>query len=194
MDTHQRFLGTLIRLAENSGLHRNPQYLQLSAVDTQVRRLLWFQICILDLHIAQSLSSHSKILDDGFDTPLPYNVDDVNIGCSSDQIIAINGWTDVTFTLIRCEYHLLQRNCIKQMAAIEKGIADPATARRLINLQRRKIEENYLSTCDRRVPIQRCAKLLNCLLAARCDEKLLYQHVALNAGLPLHHALQEAYG
>ena len=184
----------MIRLAERSGLHRNSQCLQLSAVDTQVRRLLWFQICMLDSYIAQNLNSPVAILDDGLDTPMPFNVDDIDLDLSSYQIIANHRWTDVTFTLIRCEYHLLQRNCTRQMAAIKEGIADPTAARRLINLQRRKIEEKYLSACDPRVPIQRCAKLLSCLLAASCDEKLLYQHVALSAGLPLHHALQEAYG
>lgn len=186
-------LGALVRSAEHTGLHRISLPLQLSAVETQVRRLLWYQICILDLQIAESEGSQPKINAGEFDTPLPFNVNDVDVDCFAHSLADYSGWTDVTFALIRYEYYLLQRQ-IWLVVTTNKTPIDLDNARRLVDQTKKKIKQKYFATLDQRMPIHRCAELVGYVLAAKCDNQLLDRYMQAEANSFFQNSWRDMYG
>ncbi|PGH04644.1 hypothetical protein AJ80_08478, partial [Polytolypa hystricis UAMH7299] len=50
---HSTLVGTAIRLAECMGFHRDPEEYGLGAIETHVRRMIWYQICYLDLRTSE---------------------------------------------------------------------------------------------------------------------------------------------
>ncbi|KAL6720033.1 hypothetical protein ACLMJK_001954 [Lecanora helva] len=190
--SHAALIEKLIHLAKLAGLHRNDEYLYLTPLEIQVRRLLWYQICSIDVHIAKNLGSQLSIRDDDFDTPLPFNINDADLNDYSATRVPRNGWTDVALTLIKFEYHLLFRQTLRQIIAVKDGTLDIKTARRLNDQHRKKIEAKYFSNSDHRPPIECYAKLASCLFAARCDVALLYRDAQVGAGLPHRNELQDA--
>ena len=187
-------IGTLVYLAESLGLHRNTQGPHLSVVESQVRRLLWYQICFLDLQVAESSGTQPRIRDDGFDTPLPFNINDKDLNRSSYSLESTNSWTETTFALVRAECYLVHRLMLRQIIAIENKSSDINAARRLIDQRRSRIEERYLSNLDDKISIHRCVKLVSRLLIAKWDVTLLCKHVQADANSPFQHALRDMYG
>ncbi|KAI2475699.1 fungal specific transcription factor domain containing protein [Pyrenophora tritici-repentis] len=73
---HSALVGSLIRLAECMGLHRDPTAYSTSSIETQVRRVLWFQICFLDIRTCDAVGPRPHIRLDDYDTRFPLNIDD----------------------------------------------------------------------------------------------------------------------
>ncbi|EDU49183.1 fungal specific transcription factor domain containing protein [Pyrenophora tritici-repentis Pt-1C-BFP] len=76
---HSALVGSLIRLAECMGLHRDPTAYSTSSIETQVRRVLWFQICFLDIRTCDAVGPRPHIRLDDYDTRFPLNIDDVEL-------------------------------------------------------------------------------------------------------------------
>ena len=58
------------------GLHRDPSTYSSNPVEIQVRRLIWYQICFLDLRTCEATGPRPQIRRDEYDTRFPLNVDD----------------------------------------------------------------------------------------------------------------------
>ena len=182
---------TLVRNAERAGLHQNIPGLNFNAIQSQGRRLLWYQICFLDQHVADSHGLQPSIQDDGCQNLLPFNVNDEDLNCVYPFPTPNRAWTDVTFALMRYEFYLVHRLIISQMKAIENKLTDLNTARKMIERARRMVEERYRSIVDERIPIQRYANLICRLLSAKCDMMLLGRHIQFDVNSPFQSAIRE---
>lgn len=69
-------LGTVIRVAQSLGVHRDPVEFGLDAIEIETRRRLWAQICILDARLAEYLCREPTIAPASYDTILPLSVTD----------------------------------------------------------------------------------------------------------------------
>src|SRR3569833_448951 len=97
--------GLIIRISQSIGLHRDgTNFANLTPFETEMRRRLWWAICVLDLRSAEDQGTDLTIIDRTFDTQFPLNINDTDIDVDSISLPpARNGTTDLTFSLIRYE-------------------------------------------------------------------------------------------
>ncbi|KAI4697751.1 uncharacterized protein J4E84_000884 [Alternaria hordeiaustralica] len=127
---HSALTGSLIRLAECMGLHRDPTTYSSSPVEIQVRRLIWYQICFLDLRTCEAVGPRPQIRLDDYDTRFPLNIDDVDldraergeggIDVSKDR----NHFTDMTISLMRFEGYEMHRFLWTERPKLDRKRAD----------------------------------------------------------------------
>ena len=173
---HALYVGALIRVAMGAGLNRDPNGPGMNPIDCQVRRLLWHQVCFLDLLVSEAQGPQPMIHDDQFDTALPLNVKDEALYQANSESIPGPFWTSATFSIIRYECCKVHRLIIRQRLAIDRGQIDLKAVQNLVNVQQTHIERQYLQHLDESIPIQRCAKLIGRLFTARFDAILLLRH------------------
>ena len=170
---HIALVRALIELAKRAQLHLEQHESSASPVECQVRRLLWHQICFLDLRTAEIAGSQPIVGDDELGTPLPLNVNDEALGNPHDPSPSTNRWTDATFTLLRYECYLVHRLILQQKKEVEGNLVDLDSVRRVVDRQKAAIEENYLDHFDETVPIQHYAKVVGRLLTSLFNAMLL---------------------
>lgn len=166
-------MSALIQLAKRAHLDLEPQGRSICPVERQIRRLLWPQICFLDLQTAEIFGSQPVIRDNALDTQLPLNVDDEALETPNDQSPLASRWTDATFTLLRYEYYLVHRLISEKTKEVENNMTNLVSVRRLVDRQKAVIEEKYLNHLDETTPIQHYAKVVGRLLTSVFNAMLL---------------------
>lgn len=110
-----RFVWTLtglgIRLAQALGLQRDGTKFGLSPFNTEMRRRLWWQLCILDVRASEDHGFELSIRDQSFDTEFPLSINDTDIHPESTEApVPAIGVSEMTPCLIRIEIcHLTRR-------------------------------------------------------------------------------------
>ncbi|KAK1752666.1 fungal-specific transcription factor domain-containing protein [Echria macrotheca] len=97
--------GLMIRISQALGLHRDGTHFpNLSPFEIEMRRRLFWAVCVLDLRSAEDQGTDLNIVDRMFDTQQPLNINDADISPDSPELPkAREGPTDMTFSLIRFE-------------------------------------------------------------------------------------------
>ncbi|KAJ3516105.1 hypothetical protein NM208_g14889 [Fusarium decemcellulare] len=96
--------GLAVRLAQALGVHRDGSTLNLSPFDTEMRRRLWWGICILDTPASEDYSCSTGLLElSSFDSKPPLNVDDADLYAGMTEYPSESqAMTDMSFTAARC--------------------------------------------------------------------------------------------
>ncbi|KAI1497968.1 fungal-specific transcription factor domain-containing protein [Biscogniauxia marginata] len=145
--------GLAIRMAQSLGIHREGTHFEnLSPFDVEMRRRLWWAICVVDLRSAEDQGTELTISDRTFDTQYPLNINDADINPDmTDFPEERKGATDMTFCLIRYEICSLAR---KMHFAANSMSSSPNDS--LATLQERenmliemyeRIDAKYLKAC-----------------------------------------------
>ncbi|KAL2174153.1 fungal-specific transcription factor domain-containing protein [Thermothelomyces heterothallicus CBS 202.75] len=141
----------LIRLSQALGLHRDGSHFpNLTPFQIEMRRRLFWAVCVLDLRSAEDQGTDLSILSDTFDTQLPLNINDADISPESTQLPEPReGTTDMTFSLIRYEICSLSRRLHRvssDMAPACRGDAKKSLAEReaLLNEVANKVQKKLL--------------------------------------------------
>ena len=113
-------VGAAIRVAECIGLHRDGEHFGFNPRDTHVRRLLWHQLCILDLRAAETHGPRPSIRREEYDTKLPPNCDEEAILPEGPAPEPQDHWTPMTFSLIRFEINEIMRVIWMDLRKLEK--------------------------------------------------------------------------
>lgn len=97
--------GLAVRIGQSMGLHRDGLLLPgLTPLEIEIRRRVFWALCILDLRSAEDQGTDLTIGDKTFDTELPLNINDSDISDQSTEMPrSRQGATDMTFSLIRYE-------------------------------------------------------------------------------------------
>ncbi|KAL8701466.1 MAG: hypothetical protein Q9201_004887 [Fulgogasparrea decipioides] len=156
--SHSALVGTALRLAECMGLHRDGTEYGLGPVETHVRRLIWYQICFLDIRTCEAQGPRPHIRADEFDTQFPLNVDDEELERVPPPTVSSPRWTDMTLTLIRMECNEMTRVVWVDRPHLEKKKISLTTVLAKIENFRKMMREKYLSVVDDNVPIQRLGR------------------------------------
>ena len=148
--------GLLIRIAASMGLHSNhlPHAGKSSPFENEMRRRLWWQICLIDSHCESSQQSGFQLPEAKFDTKVPTNVDDKELdpGMFMETRDA-DKWTDMTIFLIRCEAWELSRK-LRAMATPGGSSTDKISDKiEIFQQYRAKIEASYLRHMDPNIPL-----------------------------------------
>lgn len=123
-----------------------------------MRRRLWWQICILDVHAAEDRGSDPMILEANFTTKPPLNINDEDMSPDTiEPLTARTGFTTMTFCTIGHEVFIFHRRC--KIGGYSFGdLATPQPMKiedqiiMMTELQEH-LKEKYLIHCDLRNPI-----------------------------------------
>ena len=102
--------GVALRIGQRIGLHRDGASLGLPALDTELRRRLWWQILVLDGRMAELSGSGFSVLPSFSDTKLPLNVNDSDLQPGVIEPPAEHtGATEMMFCRLRYEFGVFFR-------------------------------------------------------------------------------------
>ncbi|KAK8084355.1 hypothetical protein PG997_005626 [Apiospora hydei] len=91
-------------LARSMGLHRDGEAYGLPPFEAEMRRRLWWYICILDHRTAEACGDEHAVGPHSFDTRLPRHVDDADLVPEMPALPPEReGFSDMTFCLVRYE-------------------------------------------------------------------------------------------
>jgi hypothetical protein len=152
--------GLVVRIAQTIGVHRDGVHFGLKPFDVEMRRRLWWQVCILDTRASEDHGCDPTITEQSFDTKMPLNINDVDIVPGMNEAPAEKrGCTDMSFCLIRFEVS----NTFRRINYIPPGPPKQCTEHLAgITLQEKekwitdchqRLEERYLKDCDMNVPL-----------------------------------------
>ncbi|KAJ5369768.1 C6 transcription factor [Penicillium cataractarum] len=144
----------VIRVAQRQRVHRDGQFCGLNPFNTEMRRRLWWHICILDMLCSEDEGTDTQIRPEMFDTKIPSNIDIDNLAPDLNILSpAPSGFTDITLCIIQCEMmtnlfwagiNLNPDSTQSPMPERESVLCSLAT----------RIEEQYLREFDLNIPIQ----------------------------------------
>ncbi|CAI7621132.1 unnamed protein product [Penicillium pancosmium] len=141
-----------IRIAECMGLHRDPTEHGFSSAECYARRLVWYQICYLDLKTSEVQGPRPYISSDGYTTQLPI---DVSLAQSPNSSPV---WNDEIFSSIRFECQEMQRECLDLCNRVDrKRISSMQrmaylVMQRFISLLYVKMLHRYINSVTYRIP------------------------------------------
>ena len=109
----------------------------------------------------------------GWENILPLNVRDDEIAIAKSSLT----WTESTFSLIRNECYKVHWDLLQAREEIKQGRISPTAAAADLTEEKTRIEEQFLSRLDEKIPIQRWAKLTGQKLLAALEFTLLQDSV-----------------
>ncbi|TVY83486.1 Bikaverin cluster transcription factor bik5 [Lachnellula suecica] len=165
--------GLAIRVAQGLGLHRDGAKFGLPPFDTEMRRRLWWQICILDTRASEDHGSDPSILDYSFDTEFPISCNDEDLEPNAKEPPARRpGVSEMTFCLIRYEICFLTR----QLSYSPPGAASYKLQNKELTLEdkevlvretSKRLEDKYLQYCEDAGPLYWVAATVARLITAK---------------------------
>ncbi|KAI1736353.1 hypothetical protein F4680DRAFT_265306 [Xylaria scruposa] len=131
--------GLLIRMAQALGLHRDGLHFKhLTPFEVDIRRRVWYAVCALDVRASEDQGTEMTIQHGAFDTKLPWNIDDDDIGVHTKEMpIERPGITDMTFALISMEISNISRQMVSPGVSLDEQ-------NRLLDAIYDQLENRYL--------------------------------------------------
>lgn len=173
---HSALVGTAIRLAECMGLHKDPTIYGMGPVETHVRRMVWYQLCILDIRTCEAQGPRPGIRETEFDTKLPLNVNDDDLESENPPRRSSPGWTDMTATLIRTECNEMHRQIWFDRPRLEKKQISLTAVLGKIENFRKIMNEKYQPILDDNIPLQQATRLMLTILTSRMHIMVLHRY------------------
>ncbi|KAF4466599.1 transcription factor [Fusarium albosuccineum] len=102
-DRHAAWIlsGMIVRIAQKMGYHRDGDFLNLNAFETEMRRRMWWQIILQDAKNALVSGLSHSMLPSSWDTKMPQNVNDADLFPeSSEAVQPREGPTEMAFCLV----------------------------------------------------------------------------------------------
>lgn len=178
-------------MAECMGLHRDgSKAYNLSPLETHVRRLIWHQLCFLDIRTCEVQGPKPAIRREDYDTWLPDNCEEDQLTASATcQARVSESWTSALFPLIRFEINEMMRIIWADRRKLEARKITPTQVLTKVENFRRRMLDYYDRLLDGRVLFQRYAKLVMHLLLYRLHVMVLHPYYA-NTASPMPQRLR----
>ncbi|GAB7363169.1 hypothetical protein MBLNU230_g3453t1 [Neophaeotheca triangularis] len=152
--------GLVVRIAQTIGIHRDGTHFGLPPFEVEMRRRLWWQVCILDTRASEDHGCDPTITEQSFDTQMPLNVEDTDLTPEMKSFPKERkGCTNMTFCLIRFEVSNTFRRINYVPPGLLRGSSDTYASVSLADKERwitechNRLEERYLAHCDMSVPL-----------------------------------------
>ncbi|KAK7924235.1 hypothetical protein PG985_006289 [Apiospora marii] len=169
-------LATLIyHTAQTMGLHRDGTRFGLKPFETEMRRRLWWHICLLDNRSSEYHGFEPIVNDRAFDTKPPLNINESDIEPNMPEFPAEReGFTEMTFCLIRVESMKAAWKLFRKSAAsseVKGHVGEDVLSREQRDTLLKELEETiqskYLRHCDLSDPSQLIVSLTPQLIFKR---------------------------
>ncbi|KAJ4419179.1 hypothetical protein N0V82_005086 [Gnomoniopsis sp. IMI 355080] len=163
----------VISLAQTMGLHRDGTAFGLKPFETEMRRRLWWHICILDSRSSDHHGFGSMLYHLQYDTHMPLNVNDEDLSPDMTELPAEREEaTDMCFCLVRCEAMVaatktkLMSPEVPTSANRSSGSASVPLSERikLIKEFEARLQDRFIRRCNPSSPIQLMATVLSRLI------------------------------
>ena len=165
------------------GLHRDPSEYGLGPIECHIRRMIWYQLCFLDIRTCEAQGPRPGIRGDEFDTRMPVNINDAELSLlaytDSPPPDPVHYWTDMTLSLIRMECVELHRHVWVDRPRLEKKQTNLTTVLGKIEDTKRSLEENYLSPSagyNETIPMHRAGRLISVVMITRAQAMVLHRY------------------
>ncbi|KAJ5948875.1 Zn(II)2Cys6 transcription factor [Penicillium verhagenii] len=162
----------IFHIAQAMGLHRDGAAFGLRPLEIEIRRRLWWHICLLDIRSSEYHGCEPIVHESMFDTRMPLNVNDSDLTADMTAPPAEREEaTEMTFCLIRCEVLRIVWKTgyvppnMRQPGQPAEGLSLPDRAALAKDLQQR-LEERYLKHCNTATPFfQVCVTVARLIIA-----------------------------
>ena len=169
--------GLTTHLAQALGVHRDGSNFGLSPYETEMRRRLWWHICILDTRAAEDHGADPSFTEAFYDARMPLNINDDDISPETKETPKERqGTTEMTFCLIRFELSAASR----RMNFAGPGLSHCGFKRpqktleereKMIEEVHKRVDAQHLQYCDMTIPY------VTFLAAHMQDEMLTYSRI-----------------
>ena len=152
--------GLALRIAHSMGLHRDGTKFGLTPFDTEMRRRIWWQVCVLDLRASEEQGTEPMVSERLFDTQFPLNVNDADLWPEmTEPPRPREGFTEMTFDMVRYELSRTVRT-LSSMQRFKKLESEEGLRMQDEVLERleTRLQEKYLRHCDPNEPLQWVAR------------------------------------
>ncbi|KAH7319489.1 fungal-specific transcription factor domain-containing protein [Rhexocercosporidium sp. MPI-PUGE-AT-0058] len=180
--------GLALRIAQSLGLHRDGSQFGLSPFDTEMRRRLWWQVCVLDTRASEDHGSDPSITEFSYDTRFPLSINDEDLDpAATEPPTEREGVSEMTFCLIRYEICNLSR----KLTYIPPGPVPCKVSGQMLTLEQKEslvrecadhIEVKYLQYCEDAGPLYWVAATVARLIIAKMS--LVIYHPLTLPGKP----------
>ncbi|OAA75923.1 Fungal specific transcription factor [Akanthomyces lecanii RCEF 1005] len=135
--------GIAIRMAQAIGLHRDGSHFpNLTPYEIEMRRRVWWALIMIDARASGDQGTDLTILQDGFDTQLPLNINDNDISVDTKVMPEEReGITDMTITQVSCGLVDVER---KMIANQKEGPASPEMSSAVFDQLFARLDHSYL--------------------------------------------------
>ena len=179
-----RTLATLVAsaidLARGMGLNRDGTRYGDGAVVTQVHRMIWHQLCYLDIRVCEAQSPRARIRKEEFDTQLPLNIDDSELEACDLRKETDKNWTGMTLSNARMECNEKIREIYTAQQRTRQGNdLDSVYIKKMLDMIdefRRYMEMKYYPMIDDGIPIQHYTRLVIDLHCRRMHAMVLHEY------------------
>lgn len=158
------------------GLHRDGSHYGLTPVEVHVRRLIWYQLCFLDIRTCEATGPRPQIHKEDFDSKIPPNVNESDLLGSTLPTEDLPQFTDMTLCKIRFECIELHRQLWVDMPRIDQKKISLTSVLGKIQKFRAAMEAKYFPILDESVPIQMMAKRIYSVLSNRPFIMVLHRY------------------
>lgn len=163
----------IYHIARAMGLHRDGSSFGLRPLETELRRRLWWHICLLDIRSCEYHSCEPIVQVSMFDTKPPLNINDSDLTVDMTEPPAEREEaTELTFCLIRCEVLRVLWKTTSLSAKIQSAgwpaneLSLPDRIQMVKELEQ-LLEIRYLKHCDITKPFFRLCVTVTRLIVAR---------------------------
>ncbi|KAJ5093693.1 hypothetical protein N7456_009554, partial [Penicillium angulare] len=145
----------LIRVAQSQKLHRDGQKLGFSPFKCEIRRRLWWHICILDMLVSEDQDVPRQIHPIMFDTAVPTNIDDDDLTPDmNDVVVEQDNFTNITLCIITAHF-ITELHWLRDFQDHDENQQMPLEQRKeIVRTLGKYMEEQYLNQFDLNIPIQ----------------------------------------
>lgn len=175
---HSALVGTAVRLAECMGLHRDGSFYNMGPVEIHVRRILWHQLCFLDLHTGEATGPRPQIRRDDYDTKLPLNVNESDLTMSQPPTEDKQCWTDSTFFRMRCEVTELRRAIWFDIPLIDRKKKTLSAVLLKTQKVRERMRDKYMTMLEDSNPMHVAARHVFVIGVDGCFVQVLHRCVS----------------
>ncbi|RSL67613.1 hypothetical protein CEP53_002902 [Fusarium sp. AF-6] len=160
-------------IAQAMGLHRDGAVFGLKPLEVELRRRLWWHICLIDIRSSEFHGYEPVARGSSFDTKPPLNINDCDINAQmKDPPPEHEGATEMTFCLVRCEalpsgWKVAYAPPSMRVPGSSESGMSAADREAEPSLLRKRLEEDYLRYCDTSVPFLFLVSIVTRLILAR---------------------------
>jgi hypothetical protein len=163
----------IFHIAQAMGLHRDGDAFGLRPLEVEIRRRLWWHICLLDIRSSEYHGCEPIVHESMFDTRMPLNINDSDL--TADMTVPPTEReeaTEMTLCLIRCEVMRVVWKTgyvppsMRRPGQPSEALSLPDHAVLAKGLQQR-LEERYLKHCNTVTPFFKVCVTVARLIIAR---------------------------
>ncbi|PKK46179.1 hypothetical protein CI102_7710 [Trichoderma harzianum] len=168
----------------------------MRAFDLEMRRRLWWQICTLDVRVAEEFGREPLILEPSLRTELPLNISDMSLDPDMRELPSQQpGRSEMLFSLVRFEVSNFARRIVFSDRFCQSNgysIMNEEQKCREVDQFRERLEKQYLSYCDKGAPLDCVAVKSSQLILANLKLAVCKPRANQNRGIPLRAGYRKA--